>query len=475
MKKIGIVGAGPAGLTAAYKIAEAGFDVTLFEASDSVGGMAKSFELWGQIVDVGPHRFFSNDPRVNKLWLGVIGNNYSMVSRLTRIYYRKTFFNYPLKALNALKGLGLLESSLCIFSYIKAKIFPQENESTFEAWVSNRFGKRLFEIFFKSYSEKLWGISCRNLDADFAAQRIKKLSLYEAIKSSIFGNKGNHKTLVDEFAYPNKGAGAPYNNMSKKFKLLGGKLLLNATVHSILPKNQLKQDESAKIILDSGIIYEFDHVISTLPITHLITRMHAPDKIKYYANKLKFRNTLLVYLNVNSLKSLFPDQWIYIHSSELKTGRITNFRNWVPDINKNKKETILCFEYWCYDEDDIWKDSYENIAKIAMTEAYKTGLIQKDSITDYKIIKVPKCYPVYETGYRKNLKPVEDYLSTREGLSVIGRYGSFKYNNQDHSILMGLLAADNIINGAQNNLWEINTDYEYQESSRISSTGLISS
>ena len=475
MKTIGIVGAGPAGLTAAYKIAEAGFDVTLFEASDSVGGMAKSFELWGQIVDLGPHRFFSNDPRVNKLWLGVIGNNYSMVSRLTRIYYRKTFFNYPLKAFNALKGLGLLESSLCIFSYIKAKFFPQENEATFEAWVSNRFGKRLFEIFFKSYSEKLWGISCKNLDADFAAQRIKKLSLYEAIKSSIFGNQGKHKTLVDEFAYPNKGAGAPYENMAKKFKLCGGKLLLKTTVHSILPKNQLKQDESAKIILDNGIIYEFDHVISTLPITHLINRMHAPNKIKYYANKLKFRNTLLVYLNVNSLKSLFPDQWIYIHSSELKTGRITNFKNWVPGINKNKKETILCFEYWCYDEDDIWKDSNENIAKIAMAEAYKTGLIPKDSITNYKVIKVPKCYPVYETGYRKNLQPIEEYLSTKEELSVIGRYGSFKYNNQDHSILMGLLAAENIIDGKQNNLWEINTDYEYQESSRISSTGLVSS
>lgn len=475
MKTIGIVGAGPAGLTAAYKIAEAGFNVTLFEASDSVGGMAKSFELWGQIVDLGPHRFFSNDTRVNKLWLGVIGNNYSMVSRLTRIYYRRTFFNYPLKAFNALKGLGLLESSLCIFSYIKAKFFPQKNEATFEAWVSNRFGKRLFEIFFKSYSEKLWGISCKNLDADFAAQRIKKLSLYEAIKSSIFGNQGKHKTLVDEFAYPNKGAGAPYENMAKKFQLCGGKLLLKTTVHSIIPKNQLKQGESAKIILDNGIIYEFDHVISTLPITHLINQMHAPNKIKYYANKLKFRNTLLVYLNVNSLQSLFPDQWIYIHSSELKTGRITNFKNWVPGINKNKKETILCFEYWCYDEDDIWKDSTENIAKIAMAEAYKTGLIPKDSITNYKVIKVPKCYPVYETGYRKNLQPIEEYLSRKEELSVIGRYGSFKYNNQDHSILMGLLAAENIIDGKQNNLWEINTDYEYQESSRISSTGLVGS
>lgn len=190
MKKIGIVGAGPAGLTAAYKIAQSGYDVTLFEASGEVGGMAKSFDLWGQIVDLGPHRFFSSDPRVNSLWLDVIGHDYSMVSRLTRIYYRKTFFDYPLKAFNALRGLGVLEATLCVLSYGKSKLFPEKDESTFEAWVSNRFGKRLFGIFFKSYSEKLWGISCKELDADFAAQRIKKLSLYEAIKSAVLGGGG---------------------------------------------------------------------------------------------------------------------------------------------------------------------------------------------------------------------------------------------------------------------------------------------
>ena len=226
-KKIAIIGAGPAGLTSAYKLAKEGISVELFEASDAVGGMAKSFSLWGQLVDLGPHRFFSSDPRVNQLWLEIIGKNYSMVSRLTRIYYKKTFFDYPLKAMNALFGLGIIQSTICVLSYIHAKVFPMKDESTFEAWVTNRFGKRLFTIFFKSYSEKLWGISCKELDADFAAQRIKKLSLYEAIKAAVFKSGGSkHKTLVDEFAYPHQGAGAVYDLMAQKIIELGGQIHL---------------------------------------------------------------------------------------------------------------------------------------------------------------------------------------------------------------------------------------------------------
>jgi protoporphyrinogen oxidase len=472
MKKIGIVGAGPAGLTAAYKIAMAGHEVILFEASDSVGGMAKSFNLWGQIVDLGPHRFFSSDPRVNSLWLEVIGHDYSMVSRLTRIYYRKTFFDYPLKAFNALKGLGVFEATLCVLSYLKARLSPEKDESTFEAWVSNRFGKRLFGIFFKSYSEKLWGISCKELDADFAAQRIKKLSLFEAIKSALFGGGSKHKTLVDEFAYPNMGAGAIYNQMAKKFAKLGGKILLNTPVLAINLIDTKNNDKLIKVTLEDGSIFEFDHVISSMPITQLINRIGAPDDIKAFANKLKFRNTLLVYLKVESDISPFPDQWIYVHSPDMETGRITNFSNWVPSINCEKKETILCLEYWCYDDDLIWKSTQEELIDKAKSEAYKTKLIEYGSVSEGKVIKVPKCYPVYETGYRNNLEKIENFLSAINTLSVIGRYGAFKYNNQDHSILMGLLASENIVENKHHNLWDINTDYEYQESSKITSTGL---
>lgn len=469
IKKIAVIGAGPAGLTAAYELAKSGHNVEVFETSDAVGGMAKTINLWGQLVDLGPHRFFSSDTRVNKLWLEVIGKKYSMVNRLTRIYYKKTFFDYPLKAFNALFGLGVFQSTLCVLSYVKSKIFPIKNETTFEAWVTNRFGERLFSIFFKSYSEKLWGILCKDLDADFAAQRIKKLSLFEAIKAAIFKSGGSkHKTLVDEFAYPDLGAGAIYDEMAKKIIKMGGKINFKCPVKSVQPKNK---KNLPKLKLENGKERNFDHIISSMPITLLVDRMEAPSSIKAHAKKLKFRNTLLVYLQVDS-KSPFPDQWIYVHSSDLKTGRITNFRNWVPSILKKQKETILCLEYWCYDHDELWSMQPKDLIDLATKEIYKTTLVPKNTVLKGHVIRVPKCYPVYATGYQKHLKPVENFLSSQKGLSVIGRYGAFKYNNQDHSILMGILASENIAKNTNHDLWEINTDYEYQESSKITATGL---
>ena len=219
---------------------------------------------------------------------------------------------------------------------------------------------------------------------------------------------------------------------------------------------------------------EYDHVISTMPITRLVNQMNAPLDVKNHVNALKFRNTILVYLKIKG-ESPFPDQWIYVHNDKLKTGRITNFKNWTPTINKNQKDTILCLEYWCYDNDKVWHEDNKKIINTAIQDIYKSNLVKDGSIEDGKVLRIPKCYPVYASGYKDHLKPIEKYLSEQKGISVIGRYGAFKYNNQDHSILMGLLAAENILKKTEHNLWELNTDYEYQESSRISSTGLIKS
>lgn len=468
-EKIAVIGAGPAGLTAAYQLVKAGFRVDIFEAGQSVGGMAKTISLWGQLVDLGPHRFFSSDPRVNRLWLELIGRDYRMVNRLTRIYYKKRFFDYPLKPFNALRGLGVFESFRCVASYLFAKLAPPKETINFEDWVTSRFGARLFQIFFKSYSEKLWGISCKKLDADFAAQRIKKLSLFEAIKAALLGNRGSeHKTLVDEFAYPSYGAGLVYDRMAKAIADAGGSLLLETPVMAVVPA---KIETKPQVRLANGESISYDHVISTMPITVLVQQMQAPEDVANHARSLRFRNTILVYLLVEG-SSPFPDQWIYVHASNLATGRITNFGNWVPTIKNGKSETILCLEYWCYDEDPIWSSTDSALIALATEEIYQTSLLRPDSVKDGHVERVPKCYPVYASGYKNHLKPIEAFLSQQKGLSVIGRYGAFKYNNQDHSILMGILAAENIISGAQHNLWELNTDYEYQEASKITATGL---
>jgi protoporphyrinogen oxidase len=468
-RRIAVIGAGPAGLSAAYQLQSKGESVTLFESASAVGGMASSFSIWGQTVDYGPHRFFSSDPRVNRFWLDAVDGKYEMVNRLTRIYYRGKFFDYPVKAVNALRGLGIIEAIRCVSSYVKARFLPAKDESTFEDWVSNRFGFRLYSIFFKAYSEKLWGVSCRDLDADFAAQRIKKLDLLETIKSAVFTKKTRkHRTLVDEFAYPVGGAGAPYENLARKFTSANGILRLCSPVDAVVPR----RDGIVEVHLPGGEVEQFDHVISTMPITKLLSRLDAPEDVVRHASKLRFRNTILVYLRVSNSK-LFPDQWIYVHSPDLLTGRITNFGNWVKGIRGNETDSILCLEYWCYDEDDIWQESEESLVSRARDELYGTGLVQNGSVLDGTVRRVPKCYPVYSSGYRTHLKPVEQYLSSVPGLTPIGRYGAFKYNNQDHSILMGLLAAENLLTNAGNDLWSINTDYEYQESSRITATGLV--
>ncbi|MFO0865498.1 MAG: FAD-dependent oxidoreductase [Gemmataceae bacterium] len=471
--RVAVIGAGAAGITAAYELAKGGADVDVYEAGDAVGGLARTIDLWGQKVDLGPHRFFSNDLRVNKLWLEVVGQDYDMVDRLTRIYYKKRFFDYPLKPANALWNMGIFKAVSCVMSYFKEKIKPSFKEGqneTFESWVVGRFGRQLFDMFFKSYSEKLWGIKCDELDADFAAQRIKKFSLGEAIKSALGFGKSKHKTLVDQFAFPLEGTGVVYERMAKKVEELGGNVYLNTPVRRILHENK----KVYGLELTTGETRKYDHVVSTMPFTLLVKGLgDLPVDIEYAVDQLKFRNTILVYLNVGG-KDLFKDQWLYIHSPDLGTGRVTNFCNWVPQINGDSPNTILALEYWCYDEDAMWKAKDEDLIAQATKEMRSTGLIGEAPVLDGKVWRIKRCYPVYGRGYKQFLEPVVEHLKQYEGITPIGRYGSFKYNNQDHSILMGLLVAENLLHGTKHDLWQVNTDYStYQESATITKTGLV--
>ncbi len=468
--RVAVVGAGPAGLATAYQLGKVGIEAHVFEAGPTVGGLARTLELWGMKADLGPHRFLSADRRVNELWLEVVGRDYKMVNRLTRIFYQGRFFHYPLKPLDALTNLGLAEAARCVSSYARGRLRSAVTDGSFESWVVQRFGRRLFEIFFKSYSEKLWGISCRELDSDFAAQRIKKLTLFEAIKNALLAGRHNpHKTLADEFAYPTGGTGLVYERMAAAVGLRGGKVFCSRPVQRIL----MEGSRAAGVELEDGSRLPFDHVVSTMPITLLVARLPGvPDEVRRQAATLRFRNTVLVYLNVDAA-DLFPDNWLYIHSPELRTGRITNFRNWVPQLYGARTSTILAMEYWCYEEDALWQQDDAAFIALAQEELTRTDLSRGARVLGGYVHRIRRCYPVYDIGYRQRLKPVEAYLSSLAALSVIGRYGAFKYNNQDHSLLMGILAAENIVTEAHHDLWSINTDYDnYIEATCITRTGL---
>lgn len=462
-----IIGAGPAGLSCGYELSKQGNTVEIFEASPYIGGMARSFDLWEQRVDLGPHRFFSKQKEVNIFFSELIKDDFTTVNRQTRIYFKQNYFEYPLKLGNVLTNLQPLVIFQILWHYSIKKINPIKNPKNFEEWVTNRFGKKLFEIFFKHYTEKLWGIRCSKIDADWAAQRIKTLTLIGAIKSAIVGNKGNtHKTLVDQFSYPKNGTGTLYERAAQEIKNQGGKLKLDQPIKRVLLKNNNTKVKGVE--LKDGTIIKAKNVVSTMPLTLLIKGFNnVPTKVQKAVNNLYFRNTILVYLEIDQ-EHLFTDNWLYIHSPDIKHGRITNFRNWCSSLNKNKKTTILCLEFWCFENDEIWTGDEQNIINTAHEEIFKINLIPKTSkIINSKVVKVPKCYPVYETGYQNNVNIIIDYLNTMEGLYPIGRYGAYKYNNQDHSILMGLLAAQKITNNKPINLWQINTDTEYHEDGDI--------
>ena len=470
MTNVAVIGAGPAGLTAAYELTKAGFHVTVYEASDHVGGMARSISLWGQTVDIGPHRFFSKDQKVNRLWLEVAGSNYVMVNRLTRIYYKGQFFQYPLKPFEALQKLGGLESGLALGSYLAQQTRPYHGYPPhFEAWAIKNFGKRLYHHFFKSYTEKLWGMPADQLDPEFAVQRIKGLNLGDAVKHAFSAGKTQYRTLQDRFAYPLYGTGMIYQRMAAYIQSKGNEIHFSAPIKEVLT------DENQKVrglINYHGQVVPYDHVISSMPITHLVKALPSvPEAVERATQQLKFRNTILVYLSVADVE-LFPDNWLYIHSPHLKVGRITNFRNWSPALYGEQGNTILAMEFWCSFEDAFWSQSDEALIERATTELRQTGLIREAPVTDGYVYRIPRCYPVYEKGYKKHLDVVKGWLDQFSGLQAIGRYGAFNYTNQDHSILMGLLAAENVANAHQHDLWKINSEAQYQEDSVIGEEGL---
>jgi protoporphyrinogen oxidase len=468
MKKVAIIGAGPAGLTAAYLLGKSGVSVQVFEKDPTyVGGISRTESYKGFHFDIGGHRFFSKSQEVEDFWTEILGDELLERPRSSRIFYNKHFFSYPLVAMEALFKLGIFESILCVLSYLQAKVFPVKNPQNFEEWVTNHFGKRLFRIFFKTYTEKVWGIPCNQISADWAAQRIKGLSLSSAIWNALFANQNKKKgdalikTLIDSFRYPKTGPGRMWEVCAEKSKAMGVEITMNLGVNKIE-----KVGESWQIHASDGSIQTgFSHVLSSAPMRELIPNIlpQLPAKSLTAASKLGYRDFLTVVLICRD-KDAFSDNWIYIHDPSVKVGRIQNFKSWSPYMVPDPSMACYGLEYFCFEGDGLWTSSDEELIALGKMEIAQIGLTEANAVLDGYVVRQPKAYPVYDHEYKDHLATIREDLHAYAGLSLIGRNGMHKYNNQDHSMMTAMLAAKNIVAGEEiYNLWDVNEDAEYHE------------
>lgn len=460
-----IMGGGPAGLTAGYELLKKGVQSIVFEQSDRVGGISRTETYKDYRFDIGGHRFFTKIEQVQDFWKEVLGDKFIKVPRLSRIYYQGKFYNYPLSLFNTLTNLGILPSFFILVSYLKAKLKARINyqePETFEEWVSDRFGRRLYRTFFKTYTEKVWGIPCNKIRADWAAQRIQGMSLKRAVINALFGSQ-NAKSLIKEFDYPILGPGMMWEACQDILNTQGSPVHL----HTSVTKVQRNGTQIESITVQQGDdTYDVtgDHFVSTMPVTALLNRLSPPPPahVLEAARGLKYRDFLIVSLIVNQ-PDLFPDNWIYIHSPEFKVGRIQNFKNWSPAMVPDQSKTCLGMEYFCSEGDDLWDMSDAELIKLAGREAVELNLgVQPNDVEDGVVIRQRKAYPVYDGEYRQHLEVIQEYLETFENLQTVGRNGMHRYNNQDHSMLTAMLAVKNIL-GEKHDLWTVNVERSYHE------------
>jgi len=461
-----VVGAGPAGLTAAYELMKQGIRSVVLEKADKVGGISRTEVYKGYRFDIGGHRFFTKVDAVQQFWKEVLGNEFIKVPRMSRIYYGGKFYDYPLSLFNTLMNLGLFQSGLIILSYleakVRAKLRPGYEPESFEEWVIDRFGERLYRIFFKTYTEKVWGIPCDKIRADWAAQRIQGMSLKRAVLNALFGSQTS-KSLIKEFDYPILGPGMMWERCQEMLDHKGSPVHLDTQVVRVERQGQ----RITRIVAKQGdeiLEFEGDNFISSLPVTALLRTMNPlpPASVLAAAEGLKYRDFLIVSLIIDQ-DHLFPDNWIYIHSPEFKVGRIQNFKNWSPAMVPESGKSCLGMEYFCSEGDPTWEMDDAELIRLASREVVDLKLVNKlESIQDGTVIRQRKAYPVYDGEYRKHLRVIQDYLQMFENLQTVGRNGMHRYNNQDHSMLTAMLAVKNLL-GEKHNLWEVNTERSYHE------------
>ncbi|MCM8794448.1 MAG: FAD-dependent oxidoreductase [Candidatus Omnitrophica bacterium] len=468
-----ILGAGPAGFGTALELTRHGVrDIVIVDRNRVVGGLARTEIFGGSRFDVGPHRFFTKNTEINQLWHDTLGSDFRPVNRLTRIYYKGRYFLYPLKALNALSKLGPAESIQALLSFAAAQLTPQKTAVTFEDWVTQKFGRKLYETFFKTYTEKVWGIPCRQIGAEWAAQRIKDLDVIQVLKHSLFANAVTGrkiKTLVDQFDYPVRGAGQMYEAMQEKCAAAGVKFLLGCRIQSFLQEGDRIACVEVHPTEGEPIRISAKQFFNSIPITHFFKMLQpAPsEEVRKAAEALYYREHITVDLLVDG-DDLFPDQWIYVHSPDVGVARLANYNNFSKAMVGRKGKSALSVEYFTFQHEDLWKMPDEELKALAVEEIHRMGLVAKERVEQAWVVRETESYPTYYLGFQEPYNRLKNALDQFSNLHPIGRGGLYKYNNQDHSTYSGILAARNYLQlpGSPYNLWNINIDAEYLEAGK---------
>ena len=472
---VAIIGAGPAGLTAAYQLTKAGYSVTVIEKDPvSVGGISRTVEHQGFRFDIGGHRFFSKSQEVVDLWNELLPDDFIERPRMSRIYYEGKFYSYPLRAFEALFNLGIVRSALCMASYARWRLRPNKSVRSFEDWVVNQFGHKLYSIFFKTYTEKVWGMPCDEMSADWAAQRIKGLSLGKAVvdglKRSLGLNRAPNdgmaaKSLLENFRYPRQGPGMMWDAARDAVVAGGNRVLMG---HAL---RQLAEDPATgrwRVAVSDGAggtgVISAAHVISSAPMRELAGRLHPLPATLPQALDLRYRDFVTVALMIRS-PDLFPDNWIYIHDSKVRVGRIQNFRSWSPEMVPDPAIACVGLEYFCFEGDGLWSSSDDDLVALATREMAALGLCDPAQVEGGVVVRQEKAYPVYDDAYRANVDAMRHELAARHPtLHLVGRNGMHRYNNQDHAMMTAMLTVRNIQAGEQlYDIWAVNEDAEYHE------------
>jgi protoporphyrinogen oxidase len=471
-KNIIIVGAGPAGLTAGYLLSQHGYKVKIFESSTKyVGGISRTEEYKGFRFDIGGHRFFSKSKEINNLWSEILPINFQIRKRKSRIYFKNKFFNYPLDLMEVVFKLGFFESLICLLSFIKAKLLPIKKPKSYHDWIYNNFGERLYINFFKSYTEKVWGISCDDISADWAAQRIKGLSIKEIILKSIlkpFKNNKVIKTLIDEFKYPDLGPGMMWDAAKNKIEEKGSKIYLD---HKVIKynfeknKNQWQITTSSQNELNS---FTADIIINSSAMRDVVQSIEPQMKNLSEANKLKYRDYITVAVMMKKEK-MFSDNWVYIHDPNIIAGRMQNYTAWSEKMSPDRNKSCLGLEYFCSKDDNFWSQSDEKIVDIAKSDLKKLNLVNTDDIIDFHVVRQEKAYPIYDDNYKGVVEKISAELKENyKNFYMVGRNGMHKYNNQDHSMMTSILTVENILYDSNYDTWKVNEDAEYHENTKDS-------